>query len=309
MEKRSLIKFGKNSYVVSLPKNWVAANKLEKGSTIYLEQKPASITITGQQTIQKERKAKIHCEGKTIDDIENELIACYKAGFTTIILEGRNIQHQAAPIKQLLQNLFGMEVIEHTFTRIVVKDLVDMQQLTVPTLVRRMDLMIRSMLDDATEEGASTETIIERDIEVNRIEYLLARIVRRVLDNPSLGNLIGVGVVDAYHMNRVAWTLERLGDYIKYVSSVSCEPEGDVQHATAFLAELKKRYIDVMRTYYSKDAEQAIIQHGQLKMEIAKLDKQRSKTCNPLIIENIKNALRDLRVILRVTVEASHAEE
>ncbi len=302
MEKRSLIRFGKNSYVVSLPKDWVRANKLAKGSAVYLELKPASITLTAERSIQHERKARIPCEGTSIAAIETELIACYKAGFTTIILEGSDVQHHAAEIKRLLQNLFGMEVIEHTLTRIVIKDLVDIQQLTLPTLVRRMDLMIRSMLDDALE-GSTPATIAERDNEVNRLEYLLARVVRRVLDNPTLGNLLDLSIVEAYHMNRVAWTLERLGDYIKYISASLARPR--VRNcARRLLEQLRRRYIAVMNIYYGADAERAVAQHAALKEEIIALNAR----CDPLVLENVKNALRDLRVILRATIEASHPE-
>ncbi len=38
MEYRKLISFGKNSFVISLPKAWVRHSKLKKGDLIYVEE-------------------------------------------------------------------------------------------------------------------------------------------------------------------------------------------------------------------------------------------------------------------------------
>lgn len=306
MEKRSLIKFGKNSFVVSLPKSWVAANKLEKGSELYVEQKPASIIITSKHAATRERKTLIRCEGKDVQEIESELIACYKAGFAEIRLEGHALHQRAAEIKLLLQSLFGMEVVEHTLDRIIIRDLIDMRQVTVPTLVRRMDLMIRSMLQDAIDLDRSAGIIAERDGELNRLEYLLARIVRRVLENPTLGNSIDLNVLEAYHLNRVAWALERFGDYVKYLSKAL--EHSDASDERQLASKLQTHYIESMRIYYNRDAEAAVTQQVKLKEEVRALEERRSRKSSPLVIENLKNATRDLRVILRVIIEAAHPE-
>ena len=51
MNKRKLIKFGKNSYVISLPKEWIEENKLGKGSEINLNKFDENLIISTESNI------------------------------------------------------------------------------------------------------------------------------------------------------------------------------------------------------------------------------------------------------------------
>ena len=84
MEFRKLIRFGKSSYVISLPKKWVEKNKLEKGNTISLEFKGKDILVS-PKTESKEFFAKIKIDFRDYPLITHRaLSALYKAGYDDI---------------------------------------------------------------------------------------------------------------------------------------------------------------------------------------------------------------------------------
>ena len=91
METRKLIKFGKNSYVMSLPKEWVKQNKLSKGSVLYVAQEPGSISIAPSKLLVEQKSAYIPVENKSIADVEMELMAYYKANYSIFTFEGKEL--------------------------------------------------------------------------------------------------------------------------------------------------------------------------------------------------------------------------
>lgn len=310
MERRSLIKFGKNSFVISLPREWVDANKLVKGSEIWVDQKSGSLTVMAQRVSEQERTVRVHCDGKQSSELENEITSCYKAGYSTIVVEGKELPQHAALVKRFVHHLTGMDVIDQSLNRIVVKDLIDVKQIALPTLLRRMDMMIRSMFDDAlSEEMIEGDVLRERDLEINRLQFLVARVTRKVLDNPSLGNTLQVGILDAYTIDKVAWTLERIGDYVKRANSEmsGCADEESIK---GILRDVQHLYTTTMKIYYNRDKAEAVIHHEHVLEKLADVSKvsipNSSERCELLALEHIKNLLRDLRVILRATVESEH---
>ena len=46
MEYRKLIRFGKSSLVISLPKGWTEKNKLGKGSLVYLDVNSEGLVVS-----------------------------------------------------------------------------------------------------------------------------------------------------------------------------------------------------------------------------------------------------------------------
>jgi phosphate uptake regulator len=313
METRRLIKFGKNSYVVSLPKAWVEANRLRKGADIYLEEKPESVILFASQTRQPERVVRLSCEGKRLQDLQTEITSYYKAGHTTLIVEGRNLPEHIEAVRAFVHNLAGAEIVEQSRTRLVVKDLIDINQVALPTLVNRMDMMVRSMFQDALSgENAEPAVLRDRDKDLNRLQFLVARIVRNILENPAVGHQLNVTSVEAYTTDGIAKVLERIGDYLK-------RADGDLLRGSpaararlrSYLKEAYETYLLSMKCYYDGSGEKAVRLHTdivQLLSEFTLRVHAAKEKDEVLALENIKNIFRDLRHILRSTVESCEPE-
>ena len=146
MVQRKLIKFGKNSFVVSLPKEWVDRNKLVKGAALYVDEQEGSLIITPSETVRDERAVIIQCDGKSLGVLENEFTSNYKAGYSTITFQGKGLAKIASKIKNYIHHFAGVEIIEQDLHKMIVKDLIDIEQIALPTLVNRMDMMVRQGL-------------------------------------------------------------------------------------------------------------------------------------------------------------------
>lgn len=308
METRKLIKFGKNSYIVSLPKDWVEQNKLDKGAEVYLDQSPANITILPKEILQEERSITISCHGRSCNEIITEITSAYKAGYNTIIIEGKHLQEHLSQIREHIHNLAGAEIIEQNLNNIIVRDMLDVRQIQFSSLIGRMDMMVRSMfIDILQEEGLGNKVLRDRDRDLNRVQYLVARAMRQMLRNPAISNTLQTTIIEAYYLENISWALERIGDYLKRVND-------DIQRSTPptreKLKELLKQqyefYLATMKAYNKKSRADAANIHSKL---IAQLGEYTNKIHDAkerdeiLALENIKNISRDMRIILRATIE------
>ncbi|GEM_PF-2478193 len=116
METRKIIKLGKSSYVVSLPKNWVQKLNLKEGDVIVLK-------IEGEELRIFPRKIEVKTPFKkrriNIDTIKNSKLlpsmirALYKAGYEEIILYSNRILPPwvASAVRNSVNNLYGLEVV------------------------------------------------------------------------------------------------------------------------------------------------------------------------------------------------------
>ena len=56
MEYRKLISFGKNSFVVSLPKSWIKQNKLIKGDLIHISDNGSDLILSKKESDEKKKR-------------------------------------------------------------------------------------------------------------------------------------------------------------------------------------------------------------------------------------------------------------
>ena len=93
MEYRKLISFGKNSFVISLPKSWVRQNNLQKGVLIYVEEQENNLLLSlgsKQETVEKVKE--IPVDGKSVRRLKREIISAYIKDYKTIVLFGEELK-------------------------------------------------------------------------------------------------------------------------------------------------------------------------------------------------------------------------
>src|SRR3989338_5105243 len=110
MEYRKLISFGRNSYVLSMPKPWVVKNRLKKGDLISVVDNgnELSISLNNNQSAQAEPKEiTINAKNKNIDIIRAEIVSAYLNNYDTVSIFSNNLGNDAVEIKNILRNLTG----------------------------------------------------------------------------------------------------------------------------------------------------------------------------------------------------------
>ena len=149
MEYRKLISFGKNSFVVSLPKSWVRQNKLVKGDLIYIEESGGNLLLKPkQEKVEQDLSVVINIDGKEIKQVRREIFGAYIQNNTTITLRGNGIKDKAKSLQDIIQNLVALEVMEQTSKEIVAKDFLNIDSVSVESVIRKIDIIIRSMFED-----------------------------------------------------------------------------------------------------------------------------------------------------------------
>jgi len=264
MEYRKLISFGKNSFVISLPKPWVIQNKLVKGDLIYVEEGQGNLVLHPRQAERSEedKEIVINIDGKDISRIQREIIPAYINNNKTITLKGKDIKKNAAEIQNLIQNLIALEVMEQTSEKIVARDFLDMKDISITNLIRKMDTITRAMIEDGVKSFSDDnyENILHRDKDVNRLSYLLFRAIRYGFQNQTfIKKKYDLNPMQLMNHYFVTFNIEAVADEAKritrYMKSIKGLNQKEQKEFERIYTEVRKSYLDTMKAYYTDDSE------------------------------------------------------
>ena len=263
MEYRKLISFGKNSFVISLPKAWVRQQKLEKGDLVYVEETNTDLVLRASpHDLEEEQKeVTIDVDKKEMRQVKREIIAAYIRNNKTITLVGDEIKTKARDIARVVQSLVALEVMEQTSSKVVAKDFLNVDSVSTRTIVRKMDIIVRSMFEDSlkTFDEDTTDSIDLRDNDVNKLAFLMFKIVKFGLENPAyVRKKLGIQPIDAASLWWLAFDLELIADEIKRVARYMAKIEFDAEKQKEFtliLEKIRQNYLKTMKAYYDKNME------------------------------------------------------
>lgn len=286
---RSLVKAGQTSHTVSLPKEWLDKNNLKRGDLIYLhENGEKELLITPhlmQETPQEIKEITISIDKKEIDTIQREITSAYINNYHLINIAGENLSEHLKDIRNIIQDFVALEVVEQTNKRIVVKDLLNLDDVSIDKTIKRMDMVVRSMLQDSkgsVEKPELDESIRFRDEDVNRIYFLLFRLLKSALKNPKIAEKFGLSNDKLLSTWYLAVNVENVADCCKNISALLKKAKKDeTELASSTLKELEKSYLEVMKAYYNKDksvADAVAKQRIGLLKQIDKLPQQYSES-------------------------------
>ncbi len=285
MEFRKLISFGKNSYVISLPKHWVKQNNLQKGALLSVDVRDTNLLVSPHDLKEsEEREISIQIDGKSVRRLQREIISAYINDYKSITLYGEEMKEKAKEIQATIQNLMALEVMEQTSKKIVARDFLNMDNISITNLIRKIDVILRSLLEDCINmfEEDTYDSIYHRDQDVNRLSFLVFRVIEFGLRNPSfMYKKHNLRSHDMLHLWWFVFNLEGAADETKriarYMRGVKLK-----KSEQAFLVDLlrntKEAYIKVMKSFYQKDAE---IAHA-----ILELKTDRVKQCEDFYLAN-----------------------
>ena len=286
MEYRKLISFGKSSYVVSLPKPWIGQNKLKKGDLIYMEENGQNLMLS-KSTVKdgEEEKTKvINIDGKSFPLIMREVNSGYIQNYRSIILKGKEIKDKVKEIQQIFQNLIALEVMEQTSDSVVAKDFLNMDQVSIEELIRKMDIIARTMLNETISSISKDNygNINERDKDVNRLYFLLYRAVLYNLEHLSNAmKKYKLGPADLLNKHFIGFYIEGIADEARRTARFIRQVKGgakDKATLISFLGKVEQHYINTMKAYYDKDVEYALKQSDSKALLNKELDVIDSKS-------------------------------
>ncbi|WP_159899882.1 phosphate signaling complex PhoU family protein [Salinirussus salinus] len=246
METRKVQVTGGSTYTVSLPKEWATANDVEAGSVVEFHSEEDLLLLSPRR---EEERTEGTLDITGLED-EHELtravMTMYVSGFDVIRLETTRITAaQRRIIREATQGLVGLEVIEETSERVVLRDLLDSSELSVHNAITRMRLVSLTMLEDAVEaliehDDDLAQDVMERDDDVDRLWYMVSRVFRTVLRNPTAATEIGFPRDTCFDFQSSARQLERIADHATKIADLALELEEVPDSAVGPLRALRE---------------------------------------------------------------------
>ncbi len=255
METRKVQVTGGSTYTVSLPKDWATNNDVSAGSVVEFHAEDDLLLLSPRTADGDNTEGSLDITGLTDEDqLTRAVMTMYVSGFDVITLETSRITAgQRRIIRDATQGLVGLEVIEETSDRVVLQDLLDSSELSIHNAITRMRLVSLTMLEDALEalledDDELAQDVVERDDDVDRLWYMVSRVFRTVLRDPTAASEVGFSREDCFDFQSAARQLERIADHATKVAELALEVDDIPDVADELLDKLLVEANEVAET-------------------------------------------------------------
>jgi phosphate uptake regulator len=250
VETRKVQVTGGSTFTVSIPKDWATSNDVSAGSEVEFYPEGDSLFLTPRSEDER-TEGTLDVTDLGGDELMRAVMTMYVSGFDIIALEsGRITTDQRRTIREATQSLVGLEVLEETRDRVVIRDLLDSSELSIHNAVTRMRLIALSMLEDAVEaltelDRDMARDVIQRDDDVDRLWMVVSRIFRATLRTPKAAKELGLPREVCFDYQSAARQLERVADHATKIAHITLSIEQPVPDDVA--AALRELYEEATR--------------------------------------------------------------
>jgi phosphate uptake regulator len=230
-ELRKLQRTPGGTFFICLPKFWAEEYGLKKGSILALSE-----TGDGKLLLDAKYGAEPSPRVVTLKPgpyLGREIIGTYLLGFDVIRVEGKDriSFEMREAIKNTVSHLVGLEIVEEDYASVVLQCLLEPSGFPPEKILRRGYTIAASMHRDVAKAFVDgdvplAKSVMARDDEGNRLYFLLVRILRTIIQNPSLSEKLGVGPIDCLDYRLAASLVEAIGDECVRVSMKTIELGG-----------------------------------------------------------------------------------
>jgi phosphate uptake regulator len=249
MEIRRVQMTGGASFVVTLPKDWAEGQRIKKNDPVGMIVQPdGTLLVTKQVTEEPLQKVK-EIDSSTVTDpafLFRLLIGTYITGFTVIRIttKQRFPPFVRTVVRDFTQMTIGQEVVEETETVIAIKDLLNPAEMPFDNTIKRMFVIVKNMHEDAitsleTHNKTLAEDVIARDMDADRLNWLIARQTNMIMQNASLSRKMGISTSLAMHYYMISRIIERIGDHAVRIAE-NTQPIVDADIDKKIISSIKK---------------------------------------------------------------------
>jgi phosphate uptake regulator len=227
-EQRKLQVTGGSTYILSLPKEWVMRNQLKKGSLMVLcEEDDGSLSIAPSKLEKQEKKDEAFIRVSVNDNpdaVMRKAISAYLVGYDILHIRVQGQQPLAVGLRNYLKNfarnyLVGTEIVNDSPTDLTLQILLNYQELSVESALRRMAIIAASMHREAVGclvnlDYSVAKAVVETDREVNRFSLYIVRLLKLAVQNPRIVKEIGLdNPRECLGYRLIAKSVERTADH------------------------------------------------------------------------------------------------
>jgi phosphate uptake regulator len=219
------------TFFVCLPKSWAEQNGLEKGAILSLsETGDGKLVVDAKYGAEPSPRTALLKPGPYLG---REIIGKYLLGFDIMRVVGK--EHIGFEVRDAIKNtvrhLIGLEIVEEDYSGIVLQCLLEPSGFPPEKILRRGYSIAAGMHRDVANAFVDgdvqlAKSVMARDDEGNRLYFLLVRILRTIIQNPSLSEKLGVSPIDCLDYRLAASLVEAIGDECVRVSQKTVELGG-----------------------------------------------------------------------------------
>lgn len=285
MERR-IMSLGRSSMVISLPKNWMQLNELNKGDVVsFAIQRDRSLVVYPSAQKKTETKEIILHIGLNDDEtlITPRIIGCYLNGYTGITLISENIF--SIPQRKSIRNIAGMlymRIMESSAKGIYIQALMDESKASLEQAIQRMHLISQSMCEDAftalkNNNLELAKAVFSMDDDVDHFTFFILRLLRNAAQNPVLANELRVDPLDCMDHETLVYSMEHAADYAADVARHMIMLDGTKEEIPNDICELMHMagtlavasYTKAVNTFFSKNVPVAVeILNNQQRIDV-----------------------------------------
>ena len=295
METRKVQVTGGSTYTVSIPKGWATENDVGAGTEVEFYPDGDSLFLTPRSDEERTRGT-LDITDLRGQDLTRAVTTMYVSGFDVIELNGSEIAaEQRSTIREVVQSLVGLEVLEETRDRVVIRDLLDSSELSIHNAVTRMRLISLSMLADSITALSELDhdlarDVIGRDDDLDRLWLVVSRIFRATLRTPKAAEELGLPREECFDYHSSARQLERVGDHATKIAHLTLKFDEPLPEAViAAIEDLHEDAVEVidsaMDALFEEDTEAASRQANVARAGVRAIDER---------VRAIDELLRDL---------------
>ena len=205
-EYRKIQITGGSTYIISLPKKWTETNQIKKGDEVLVkEEEDASLSIISSKSEKKEEKDETFIQVSPDENqcaVMRKAISAYLVGYNILHIKTQSQKPLGAQLRNYLKRfvrnyLVGTEIVIDSPTDLTLQVLLNYQELSVQSALRRMAIIAASMHREAVDSlgnlnHSAAKAIIETDREVNRFSLYIVRLLKLAVQNKRIVKEIGL---------------------------------------------------------------------------------------------------------------------
>ena len=257
METRKVQLTGSSSYVVTLPKEWITLQRINKND-------PVRIITRADGTLlilpAEKEDAVYNVKEFSVDEIDDPvylfrlLVSAYINGYSVITIKSKNrIESFARECAiRFTQTAIGPEIIEESINSITMKDLLNPVEMPMDKTIKRMHILARTMHEDAINALNKKDKLLVQDIEprdrdVDRLHWLISRQFNIILRNIAVTDKMKVTGEEATYLFLISRLVERIGDHAVKIAKnvrllVENPPPGEI---TEMIAQASDKSLEI----------------------------------------------------------------
>jgi len=228
MESRKIMALGKSSLVISLPKEWLKINNLERGNNVTVTiQKDRSLSVhPSTEVVERKKEVSLSVEAdEPAEFIIRRVIGCYLNGYDTIRLKSKNIftVQQQSSIRRIVRSLY-MRIIESAANSVVFQTLLDESMASVRSGIERMHIITSSMGQDVLKAMKEWDedlalSVVSLEEDVDQFMYFLLRLIRSAAIRPTLANQLELDMIDCLDSQTLVHRIEQVADHTTNIAN------------------------------------------------------------------------------------------